>query len=356
MKRALVLAAAIIAAACGSSSPASPSNSTGSNSLSATSSFVVSLQQLSMTANTVSFTWASTGATTYKMMIGSSSGASDLINADVTGTTYSWAGPRTAGIFYARVAPTSEGQTGTVSTELPVFTLDLRNMIDAMYFGVGPMSQSPTFNPTAFNTQLPAAIWPDGTALTVLVTNEAGSVSLASAQRFTSEYLAATSNHVTATVSTTAQDFKGVALTALPANTIVVRVDQVCTQVGVVACANFGPTPVGTTRSFVNLNTSAGSISVAHEIGHSFGLNHVAVSAGARPEFAFLLNPSLASQQMTEAEKAVLSAARAGGMRNGWNRAQALAAGLVLPYTGGVIAPPAMLVPSAKDIESAIIK
>ena len=353
MKRALVAAAVIFAAACGgSSSPAAPTT----NNLSSPGSFAITLQQVFMLSNSVAFSWASTGATTYKMMIGSTSGASDLLNADVTGTSYTWTAPRTANIYYARVVPTSGGQTGSASTELPVFTLDMRNMIDALFFAAGPMSQNSTLNPTPFNSQISAAIWPDGTALTVLVTSEAGSTSLANAQRFVADYLSATSNHVTATVSVTATDYHGVALSALPANTIVVRVDQVCTGVGVIACANFGPTPVGNSRSFVNLNTVGGAVSVSHEIGHSFGLNHLAVSTGTRPEFAFLLNPALVGTQLTDAEKAILSAARAGGMRNGWTRAQALAQDLVLPYTGGVIAPPSMLVPSVKDIESVVIK
>jgi hypothetical protein len=348
MKRALAVAAALFLAACGGSkSPTTPT----ADPLAAVGSFVNSLQQISMSANTVTFTWASTGATSYKMMIGTASGGSNLLNADVTGTSYTWTGPRTAGIVYARVAPTSAGQTGAASTELPVFLLDMRNMIDALFFATGPMSQNSTFNPTPFNSVLTALIWAEGSALTVLVTAEAGPVSLSNAQKFTADYVAAMGNYVSATVSVTNDTYKGVALSSLPPFTIVVRVDQVCTGVGVIACANFGPLPSSSNnRSFVNLNAVGGATSVAHEIGHSFGLSHMAVSAGARPEFAFLLNPALVGQQLTEAEKAVLSAARNGGMRANWTRAQALAQDLVLPYTGGVVEPPAMLIPAAKDI------
>ena len=352
MKRLLTIAVAVVAAACGGSkSPTTPDPGT-----TAVAGFAVSLQQLSLTANTVTFSWTSNGASTYKMMIGNTSGASDLVNVDVTGTSYTWTGPRTAGIFYARVAATGGGAN---STELPVFTLDLRNMIDAMYFAMGPMSQNSTFNPTPFNSQIPAQIWADGSAVSVLVTNEAGSVALTAAQKYVADYLAATGNHITATVSTTATTYTTASLASLPEFTVVVRVAGVCTGPGVIACANYGPAATGTpntNRSFVNLNLAGGGGSVAHEIGHSFGFSHVAVSTGARPEFAFLLNPALVGTQMTEAEKAVLSAARTGGMRANWTRAQALAANLVLPYTGGVIAPPAMLMPSAKDIESAIIR
>lgn len=353
MKRTLVVAAALAAAACGSNSTAP---STTANPLSSPASFTVTLQQVSISANIISFSWTSTGAATYKLSVGTASGLSDLLSTDVSGTSFTWTGPRTATIIYARVAATSGGQTGTASTEIPIFTIDMRNMIDALFFAAGPMSQNATLNPTPFNAQIFAAIWTDGTPLTVLVTSEAGATSFSNAQRFVADYLAATSNHVSATVSVTAADYHGVALSALPENTIVVRVDQVCTGTGVIACANFGPSPVGSNRSFVNLNAVGGAPSVSHEIGHSFGLNHMSVTAGTRPEFQFLMNPALVGSQLTDAEKAALAAARAGGMRNNWTRAQALAANLVLPYTGGVIAPPAMLLPSVRDIESAIIR
>ena len=55
------------------------------------------------------------------------------------------------------------------------------------------------------------------------------------------------------------------------------------------------------------------------------------MDSSARQEFRFLLNPTLVTQQLSTVEKDAIAAARAGGMRAGWTRAQALAAGLVLP-------------------------
>ncbi|TAK15402.1 MAG: hypothetical protein EPO35_07585 [Acidobacteria bacterium] len=361
MKRALAVAAAVVAAACGSSSPSSPSSSSSSNALSATSSFTISLQSVSMTANTVVFNWTSTGATTYKMMIGTTSGASDLLNADVTGTTYTWTGPRTANIFYARVAPTSGGQTGTASTELPVFTIDMRYVIDALYFGYGPMSQS-TAQPAG---SAQAAIWADGSTINVIVTEESGTLSLDAARTFVTDYLAAMSNHITINVTTTSTTWTGVALNAIPLDTVVVRVDNtVCPQVGVIACAYYGPLPYGAGRSSVNLNaaptatTPGGSVAIAHEIGHAFGLHHLVVGSSVRPEFRFLMNPALLVSQLSTVEKAAMAAARAGGMRNGWIRSQAVAAGLVFAQANPAYMPtPASLIPTLNDIiESVVIK
>ncbi len=286
-----------------------------------------------MTSNLVSFSWSGSGST-YKVLIGSASGASDVLSADVTGTSYTWNGPRTAGIYYARVAATSGGQAGTASTELPVFTLDMRNAIDAMFFGGGPMSESPTVNPGNAS----AAIWPDGITVNVLVTEEAGSVTMDALRSFLTDYLAATSNHITITLNSTPLDYHGTSVFALPQNTVVARVYIVCGQAGVIACANYGPLPVGPGSSFVNLNLApsasvpGGSVAISHEVGHSFGLHHIEQSTSARPEFRFLMNPVLVSGVLSTFEKDAISAARAGGLRAGSRRNDALAAGLVLPF------------------------
>ena len=358
MKRALVAAAVIFAAACGgSSSPAAPTT----NVLSAPSSFSITLQQVFMTSNSVAFSWASTGATTYKMMIGTTSGGSDALNVDVTGTTYTWTAPRTSVIYYARVVPTSGGQTGTASTELPLFTIDMRYVIDALYFGAGPMSDGIGQPPS----NLPVAIWADGSTINVIVSDESGAVSLDAARNFVTDYLAAMSNHITINVTTTPTKWTGVALSAVPLDTVVVRVDNsICPQVGVIACAFYGPLPYGAGRSTVNLNaaptatTPGGSVAIAHEIGHSFGLHHLKVNSSTRAELNFLMNPVLVVSRLSDVEKNAMQAARAGGMRNAWTRAQAVAAGLVFSTANPVSFPmPPSIVPDLHDtIESWIIR
>jgi hypothetical protein len=352
MKRVLAIAAAVLVAACGNS-PSSP-DSSSSNPLAASRSFAIAMQQVSMTANTVAFSWTTTGATAYKVLIGSSAGKSDVLTADVNGTSYTWAGPRTSSIYFARVVAVSGGQDGTPSTEIPVFTLDMRNMIDALYFGAGPLSQTAGLDPTSFN-QTPALIWGDGITVNVLVTSEAGSVSLANAQTFVADYLAAAGHPFAVNVSVTAGNYHGVIRGALPPNTIVIRVDQVCTAVGVIACADLAPF-YG--RGFVNMNAVGGAVSIAHEIGHAFGLSHMTVTSSARPEFRFLMNPALVSTQMTDVEKATIAAARAGGLRANMTRGQAIALGLVLPSSGsGAAASPlSSIIPTLRDVESLFVK
>jgi hypothetical protein len=351
MKRSLVAAIAIVVAGCGgSSSPAAPTT----NILSAPSSFSITLQQVFMLSNSIAFSWSSTGATTYKIMIGSTSGASDLLNADVTGTSYTWTSPRTANIYYARVAATSAGQTGTASTELPLFTIDMRYVIDALYFSAGPMSENAGLQPPS---NLPVAIWADGSTINVVVTDESGSVSLDAAKSFVADYLAAMSNHITINVTTTPTKWTGVALSDVPLDTVVVRVDgSVCPGTGVIACAYYGPLPYGAGRSTVNLNaaptssTPGGSVAIAHEIGHAFGLHHLKVNSSTRPELNFLMNPTLLTSRLSDVEKNAMQTARAGGMRNAWTRAQAVTAGLVFSTANpaSFSMPPAIL-PTLRD-------
>ena len=123
-------------------------------------------------------------------------------------------------------------------------------------------------------------------------------------------------------------------LANVPPFTIFIRVLSGYCGVNVIACAFLGPAPVGVNRSLVTMNGAAGSVSIAHEVGHAYGLGHVHVNSSVRQELNFMMNPTLISAQMTEPEKNAIAAARSGGIRAGWRRSQALAAGLVLPYTG----------------------
>ncbi len=360
MKRALIVVVALIAAACGSKSPTAPA---GSDQLGSPSSFVITLQQVFMTSNTVAFSWTTTGASTYKMIIGTTSGGSDMLNVDVTGTSYTWTAPRTANIYYARVAPTSGGQTGTASTEIPLFTIDMRHVIDALFFRAGPMSDSsPGFQPPG---NLPIAMWADGSTINVIVTDEAGTLSLDAARVFVTDYLSATGNHIAVNVTTTATRWTGVPLLSVPLNTVVVRVDNtVCPQPGVIACAFYGPLPYGPGRSTVNLNgaptatTPGGSVAISHEIGHAFGYHHLKVNSSVRPELRFLMNPALLVSVLSTVEKNAIGAARAGGMRNAWTRQQAINAGLVFATANPASFPmPPSVLPTLRDtFESAFIR
>ena len=193
----------------------------------------------------------------------------------------------------------------------------------------------------------PDGVWPGGTRLAVLVTNDATSTSRANADIFVSDYASLVNGSVTATSSMTADSLGDTWIVPgpgvnhiIPDYNIGIRVlNGFCGAVNVIACTPYGPFPLGVNKSIVTMNTSGGSVSVAHELGHAYGLGHVHVNSSARPELDFLMNPALVSTQMTEPEKNAIAAAFAGGLQPGWRRSQALAAGLVLPYSGQAATP-----------------
>ena len=333
IRRACVAFLCLMAIRCGGSTATSPSTSTSG----VPNTFRSASQQVNFTNNTITFTWTGTTGS-YKLSIGTASGLSDVLSTTVTDTTYTWTAPRTANVYYARVA-NSSGDT-TPAQEIPVFTLDLRDAIDAMYFGGGPLSETPTVNPG----NAPTAVFADGATVTVIVTNEAAPTQMTLVQQFVTDYLAASGNAFPISVTTSANDYKGASIASLPENTVVVRVYGLCTQTGVIACANYGPSPVGLNRSYVNMNaaTAQSSFAVAHELGHSFGIHHIVATSAARPEYAFLMNPALITPdgKLNQVEKNAIAAARSGGIRNGWTRNQALAAGLVRPFAASVSGAP----------------
>ncbi len=330
MRRRLAVSAPLLAllsvasATCGGGGSAAPSGPPPAGSLVSPTNFRVILQRVLFTNNEIQFSWSGSGST-YRVSAGAASGGSELLNVEVTGTSYTWMAPRTEAIFYVRVAAT-QGTATSTAAELPVFTVDMRNVIDALFFGLGPMSQN-----AAGRGNPPANIWADGTRLTVRVSTESGDTARANAQTFVDEYAAVIGGAITAGVEVTPDDMKSLTTPSqLPLLTVVIRVlSGWCGGAGIIACANIGPAPVGSNRSIVTMNGASGGISIAHELGHAYGMQHVIRNASARAELDFMMNPSLVNAQMTETEKSAIRAARDGGLRAGMTRSQAEDAGLV---------------------------
>jgi len=304
--------------------------------------FRIVLQRVLFTANEIQMSWSGTGST-FRLWAGTTSGGSDVLNVEVTGTSYTWEAPRTEALYYLRVFGVQGTSLSAPSNDQLAFTIDLRNVIDALFFRSGPMSDSA--GSAALDTL--AGVWPDGTRLAVLVSNDATTTSQANADIFVNDYASLLNGSVTATTSMTSDSFGDTWIvpgpgirTILPDFDIGIRVlSGFCGAVNVIACTPYGPFPLGVNKSIVTMNTSAGAISVAHELGHADGLGHVHVNSSARPELNFLMNPALVSTQMTEPEKNAIAAAFAGGLKPGMRRSQALATGLVLPWAGQAATP-----------------
>lgn len=330
---ALALCAALFTAACGSSSaPTAPSSSTTS-SVAAPTGFYQTSHKINATNNELTFAWdaSATAGTTYLLVVGSTPGAADVASVDVTGTTYTWVSPRKAGAYYARLAAKQGGGTSAFTTELSLFVVDIRNMIDAMYFRGGPMSDTPD----NAKTDPVTSVWADGSRLAILVSQEAGDTARTNGQTFAEQYADLIGGAVTASFSMTSETMRNVDYRSFAAFTIGVRVQSGYCG-GALACVpvGSGPAPAGPNKSIVTLEAGGGlyQSATAHELGHAYGMGHVVTPAAGRPEFRFMMSPVNASEQMTAAEKLVITLARAAGLRAGWARSRALGADLVNPY------------------------
>ena len=317
----------ILSATCGGGGGSTTPSTPPAGAIVTPTNFRIVLQRVLLTNNEVQVAWNGSGSS-YRVSAGSSPNASDLLTANVTGTSYTWMAPRTEGVYYVRVAAT-QGTATSSALELPVFTIDLRNVIDALFFGSGPMSDSPGSR----SQTTPAAIWQDGARLAVRVSAESGDTARANAQTFVGEY-EGLGGGISAGVEVTPDDMKSLTNPSqLPLLTIAIRVlAGWCGGAGVIACANIGPAPVGINRSIVTMAGSGGGLSIAHELGHAYGMRHVHVNSSVRQELNFMMNPALVSAQMTEPEKNAIRAAREGGLRPGMSRQAAQDAGLVLPF------------------------
>lgn len=288
-------------------------------------------QQVHLDSNVIQLTWMGTSPT-YRVVIGSNSQLSDVLTVDVTGTTYTWTSPREEKWYYVRVFSTGGSQMSGASAELQVFTVDLRNVIDAMYFRAGPAGDIPS---NALNNPS-ASVWADGTRLLVRISQATGDVVATNTRQFVDEYAAIVSGAITATTEVTEEDFRTLNINQVPLFTIPVRLLNTGCGTGALACAFYGPAPLGQNKSLVNivsLNPNAQN-AMAHEMGHAYGMGHVRVLSATSAELNFMMNPVYNSTgRMTPTERTAIAVAREAGLRAGWTRNQALAAGLVAPYT-----------------------
>jgi hypothetical protein len=331
---AAVLLAAALTAACGSKeTPFSPTGNSGntgpSAQLLAPTVFIVTAQQIKTDSNQLAFSWVSS-ETSFQLVIGSSSGASDVLSQVVTGNTFTWTSPRPAKTYYARIAAKRADATSAFSDELTLTVVDIRNMVEAMFFHTGPMSDANESG--ASNVAL---MWPDGMHLTVLVSPDAIQPAGTNAQTFADQYATLTANAITATVSSTTDRMQGTQPQNLPDFTIGIRVQAGFCSSGALACANYGPSPGGPDSSIVTLAT-AGPLQIsatAHEMGHAYGMGHIQTPASGRPEFRFMMNSNSGAEQMTDAEKLTVTFARTGDGRGrllpGMSRSEAISRGLI---------------------------
>jgi hypothetical protein len=239
--------------------------------------------------------------------------------------------PRTANTYYVRILATNGEQLSAPTAELTITTLDLRHVIDALFFNGGPMSEFRAIQPGTF----PMAVWPDGTHLDMPVSTTGGEGVRAAMQRAIDDYTSVMGGAVSGTTRLVDEDFLQVGPGQLPPFTIAARISARHCPALAAGCASPGPAPLGTNAAIVTFtspNVSDGT--VAHELGHANGLFHIRRAEGNRPEFRFVMSTPHGAEALSQPERAAIAAVRASGLRAGATREQALGADLVLPYSG----------------------
>lgn len=328
----------VVLAGCGGggSTPTAPVTSAPPpQTLQAPNTLTAQAHQVTMESNTVTITWNSS-ATTHRIMIGTAQGQQDVLVANVTGSSYVWNAPPGAALYYIQVLATNGQSVSLPSSTMQLTTIDLRHVIDAMYFRSGPLADEPE---TAFENPF-AGVWPDGTHLRVVISETVGAGARSFGDRFLQDYATLTFGGVTGTTSMTSEDFLNLSVEDVAPFDIPVRVRAAFCGANAAACAYFGPLPLGGNRSLVTFTNDGQNAlrAMGHELGHAYGLAHVRAPLGSATQAtAFMMNPSLLSDAFTSTEMAAIAAARAGGLSPFWRREQALAAGLVQPFTSSAL-------------------
>jgi len=287
-------------------------------------------QSVTLTSNEVDLSWIGSAAV-YRLFIGSSRGASDVQTVDVPSTAYHWSAPRTANTYYARVSAVTGEGVSTPSGEITITTLDLRHVIDALFFSGGPMSEFLSNQPPSAQ----AGAWPDGTRLRVMVSAEAGEKIRALAQTAIDDYASIVGGAITGVTALVDDDMHALRSDQLPPFTIALRILPVACLDTAAGCASYGPAPLGPNAAIVTfVSNGSGRSLVTHELGHTYGLHHLRRANPDRPEFRFVMSSPSGAEELSQPERAAIAAVHAGGPRGAMSRAQAEAAGLVLPSTG----------------------
>jgi hypothetical protein len=209
-----------------------------------------------------------------------------------------------------------------------ISTIDVRHVTDALIYQSGPMAQA---SAVVLGSRQ-ASLWPSGTRLRVIVSNEAGERVRALAQAAMDDYASLVDQSITGTAELTGDDMHALAGADVAPFTIAIRVLPGFCSSSAAACASIGPAPTGRNSSLITLATATVSdVTVTHEMGHAYGLNHIFSTS---PILRFLMGPSAGSGTFSIAERDAIRSAYALGVRSGTTRDDAVLAGAVLPWSG----------------------
>lgn len=317
---ALAMAGALLAAACGGA-PTVPSAG-----LTPPEAFQPFAQRVTEVSNEIDFHWSGGNGSRFRIVVGTSPGASDAVTAELSGSAFTFVAPRHAAQYYASVAAIDGSRSSKATPEVTVTAIDVREVADALLFGAGPMSLLHVIK--LGSTPLP--MWPVGTRLRILVSIQAGERIRALAQDAIDDYSALVEGSVTGTTELVDDDMAGLTLSQLPPLTIAIRVASGACSASAAGCTSAGTGPSVSGTALISLATSTVTpVVVTHEMGHAMGFSHVYTTSAF---VGLCMGPSGGSIKLSGAEKAAISSAFKAGLRAGSTRDQAVAAGVVLPW------------------------
>lgn len=309
---------------CGGSAPSGPTGPGKASGPLAPSAISVTSQRALLGGSEFQLLWTGT-ASSYKLSIGSSQGASDVALIETNGSTQTWLAPR-AGTFSATVTAKTDIGESPPSAGLTLVSVDLRDVIEAMLFSEGPLSDTRRVN----TIDGVFSIWPDGQRVSILVAPDIAEITRSRIAEFVTQYATITGNAVTGSITVTQNDMQDWGINQVPPSSIAVRLGF-CSGLAT-GCNTGGPPAPGCGCLSANIGRSITSLHtpdadyVKHELGHAYGIGHIRVPAGTR--LAPLLMGGNAGE-ISETEAAAISAIRRSGFGRGGRRSQLVAAGLV---------------------------
>ena len=323
-----VASVAAACVACGSGETGAPSPIP--NGLASPNGFGIVSQSFGLSANEVTLSWSGT-ARVYRVEIGTTPQGQDIKREELQGQSYTLSIAPSSATYYARVLAVDGDRVSAPTGEVKISTVDLRHVIDALFFRAGPLSEGRAIQLGSTR----AAVWPAGSQLKLWVFRSAGQAVAARVHAAAEAYSVAVDRMVTATTDLLEQDLADLrGPDQLPPFTIAVRVSPESCPAVASGCANYGPAPLGPNASIVNLRDATVINTVGHELGHAYGLGHILKTDSNRPELQFMMSQPARSPTLSEVERAAIAAAFRGGLHPGITRDEALARGLVLPYFG----------------------
>jgi hypothetical protein len=295
---------------------------------------------------TVAFQWSGSGASSYRLDIGSSSGTSDVATFDAGGaTSFTWTGVP-VGNFHARVVPLQGTTLGTASNEVLVGSIDARQMIDALVFAYGPLAVSGNLGRGLLTGYWQDRMlgWQPGWGFAVTLGESVPAAFVASTEKTIQQIGPATKGAVQAGVVGRGPDplpspgSGEVTISMLSAE----EVKAECECERCVGCAWTWYRASFAQRARILMSPAAEVATAAHELGHVIGLAHLISAAGVKPPFTMGVTtdaqyaPSGRVDMLEPATIRMLEAIYGAGLTADSTRRQFEAAGLVPPEgTGG---------------------